>query len=460
MTDSRKNKTPRRRSTAGRPRTKTGGRSGVLTLFVILIALVAAAAGAWHYFYGSGSGLQPVKPPTETTIKVDEADKSGQDADYRKSAAEIRQGIDGFFTKNGGTAATVKAAAEKSVSRSATGGRIRWDVATVAYTPAKTFEPAELAAVFKASPLEVTVGAEGDADYDGSKVPSYAVTLHDKVDNNTVAVTVAHIYVLPVETKDSEKSGTDKAKTGSGSNEAVVPPKSSAKSAAQPRSGARGKARLAIIVDDFGYSYDIVNTFNNMGIPLTYAVIPFKEYSTSIANAGSAAGQDIILHLPMESVSGVTPEPVTITTSMSDGEVRAAVNKAVSAVPHVIGSNNHQGSKATASSRVMKDVMTVFAQDGLFFVDSRTNGASVAEDTARSMGVPTAGNELFIDNDNDVASIESRLRQGANMALDSSSGYAIIIGHARPHTAEALKNMIPVLQAEGIEFVFVKNLVR
>lgn len=219
----------------------------------------------------------------------------------------------------------------------------------------------------------------------------------------------------------------------------------------------RGSAKMAIVLDDFGYAYDIVETYNSMGIPLTYAVLPYEQYSTEVANAGAAAGQDIMVHLPMESESNVTPESTTIRTGMTDGEVKNTVNKALASIPHAIGVNNHQGSKATADSRVMADVMSVISSRGMFFLDSRTTAASVAQSTARQYGIATGANELFLDNSNAVADIEARLQQAANIAFDSSAKYVIVIGHARPNTARALQNMVAKLQAEGIEFVFVRS---
>lgn len=224
-------------------------------------------------------------------------------------------------------------------------------------------------------------------------------------------------------------------------------------------SGTSGtKAKMAIVLDDFGMSYDMVEKYNAMGVPFTYAVIPYKPYSTDIAKAGVAAGQDIIVHLPMESEGDVTPEATTIRTTMSDAEIRSIAMKALDSVPYAIGVNNHQGSKATASSRVMKIVMKEVANRGFFFLDSRTSSTSVVTSVARSYGVSTGDNELFIDNSSDVDDIKEKLQEGANRALRSPEKYIIVIGHARPNTARAVGEMIDSLRSQGIEFVLVRTL--
>ena len=230
-----------------------------------------------------------------------------------------------------------------------------------------------------------------------------------------------------------------------------------AKSATGTTARTSAKARIAVVLDDFGYSGEVISSFNALPIPLTYAVLPYKDYSMEAATSGHAAGKDIMLHLPMESLGHENAEPITIETSMSDADIRRITKNAVDAIPHVIGVNNHQGSAATADGRVMENVIGVLKNDGLFFLDSRTNGASVAASTARAMGVRTGVNELFLDNDNAVSAIEAQLRKAMKTALASPGGYTVVIGHARPNTATALRNMIGEMQRSGIEFVFVRS---
>lgn len=293
-------------------------------------------------------------------------------------------------------------------------------------------------------------------------------TLHDAVGSVTDAAKTVGLKGS-TDTKKSgsaqndgtnKKSGTDKGDAVSNSDTAKNVPRNATGNTTKQAASVekRGTARMAIVLDDFGNAYDIVETYNSMGIPLTYAVLPYEKYSAAVANAGAAAGQDIMVHLPMESESNVTPESTTIRTGMSDSEVKTTTNNALASVPHAIGVNNHQGSKATADSRVMADVMSVVSNRGMFFLDSRTSSASVAQSTARKYGIPTGANELFLDNSSAVADIEARLQQAADIAFDSSSGYVVVIGHARPNTATALQNMYKKLQAEGIEFIFVRSI--
>ena len=57
----------------------------------------------------------------------------------------------------------------------------------------------------------------------------------------------------------------------------------------------------------------------------------------------------------------------------------AKVEADIAAVPLATGVNNHEGSRATADDRVMRDVAAVLAQRHLFFIDSRTIASTVAD---------------------------------------------------------------------------------
>jgi uncharacterized protein len=217
-------------------------------------------------------------------------------------------------------------------------------------------------------------------------------------------------------------------------------------------------AKLALIVDDCGQWIDTERGFIALGVPLTLSVLPDVHYTNEVAREASDAGMGVMLHLPMEPISGINPGPGKITTEMTDPEIVAQVQADLAQVPLARGVNNHEGSKASADQRVMNDVIGVLAKHGgLFFIDSRTSSASVGEQTARAQGVPTAARDVFLDAQASVAYTEAQLRQAA--ALAKRNGEAIAIGHPKPTTLAAVRAMIPQLQAAGIQFVLARDLV-
>jgi len=92
---------------------------------------------------------------------------------------------------------------------------------------------------------------------------------------------------------------------------------------------------------------------------------------------------------------------------MSDAQIVAQVQSDLAEVPSREGSITTRAAKASADPRVMRAVIGVLAEHNLFFIDSKTNAASVGEDTARQMGVPTAARDVFLDNRADVAYSEA-----------------------------------------------------
>ncbi|MDQ2864696.1 MAG: divergent polysaccharide deacetylase family protein [Candidatus Eremiobacteraeota bacterium] len=216
-------------------------------------------------------------------------------------------------------------------------------------------------------------------------------------------------------------------------------------------------AKLALIIDDCGQWIGTERDFVALPIPLTLSVLPDVRYGGIIAREASGAGKGVMLHLPMETISGMNPGPGKVTTEMTDAQIAAQVESDLAQVPLASGVNNHEGSKASADPRVMRDVIGDISKHGsLFFIDSKTNAASVAEAAATNAGVPTAARDVFLDNENNVDYSEAQLRKAA--AIAKRTGSAIAIGHPRAATLAAVKALIPQLQTDGIEFVLAGSL--
>ena len=220
----------------------------------------------------------------------------------------------------------------------------------------------------------------------------------------------------------------------------------------------KGTGQLAIVIDDCGQWIDTEKALVGLPIPLTLSVLPHVRYTAEIAQDAAAAGKGVMLHLPMEPISHVYPGPGEITVAMTDAQIAAQTEDDAAQVPLAKGVNNHEGSEATADPRVMKDVMSVLKARGLFFIDSRTNAKTVAQEQAQADGVPNAKRDVFLDNRADVAYTESMLERAA--AIAKRDGSAIAIGHPKPTTLAAIRLEYPKLQAEGITFVLAQSLVR
>lgn len=88
------------------------------------------------------------------------------------------------------------------------------------------------------------------------------------------------------------------------------------------------KARLAIVIDDFGYTSGPIAVLAALPRPVTFAILPYRPHSAEALQAAKASGKEAILHLMMPQQASAASEENTISPSMSDGEIRSIVESA------------------------------------------------------------------------------------------------------------------------------------
>jgi len=219
------------------------------------------------------------------------------------------------------------------------------------------------------------------------------------------------------------------------------------------------KARLAIILDDVGYDRAAADRLLALPFPLTVSVLPHLPLSTEVAEEAHRRGDQVLLHLPMESeTNGAKPEEIELRVGMTQEQVGDTLAGMLDSVPHAVGVNNHQGSRATADPALMQELMPALRQRGLFFIDSRTTAATIAFDTAERDGVRAASRKVFLD---DTPTREAVLKQLDLAASDAvRDGFSIAIGHPHPATVAALTEGVPALEGRGIRLVFASEVVQ
>lgn len=220
------------------------------------------------------------------------------------------------------------------------------------------------------------------------------------------------------------------------------------------------KYRAAIIIDDVGYDRKIVQSLLELNEPLTFAIMPAERYSRQIDEDISKAGQEIILHQPMEPLGypKVDPGKRAILVKMNRQQIKDMLRKNFTEVAHMVGVNNHMGSRATENEAVMREILNVLKERSFFFVDSRTSTKSLAYKMAKKMGLRAGYNQVFLDNEDNQQYMEKQLDQAAEIAR--KNGRVIAIGHAeRKHILAALRKKLPEYKKLGIEIVPVSQIV-
>lgn len=219
-----------------------------------------------------------------------------------------------------------------------------------------------------------------------------------------------------------------------------------------------GPLRLAIIVDDGGYGGWITEEILAMPNTLTLSILPHAPYSYETARRATELGFEVMLHMPMENVSGKTTYPGEITVTMDAEQMLDLTNQALADVPGAVGINNHTGSKFTSNADAMRTWLGLIKDSGYFFVDSRTSKYACAYEVADEMEIPSAENELFLDHVPAPGLIRARFKE--IIEIVKRRGEAICICHFRKNTVPVLKAMLPEFEKEGIEIVHASTLAR
>lgn len=222
-----------------------------------------------------------------------------------------------------------------------------------------------------------------------------------------------------------------------------------------PRPASARTPRIAIVIDDWGYSMRNVEAARSIGLPLTIAVLPNLRYSFTVAQALHERGHEIILHLPMEPQGATPRERDTVLTGHTPDELRRIVAQGLESVTYARGVSNHTGSRATEDEATMRMLLGELRARSLYFLDSYVTVNSLGASLAASIGLPHARRDIFLDNTDDPEYIReqlARLKQKAD-----EQGYAVGIGHDRSTTLAVLGQAMPEMEKEGYEFVYVSD---
>jgi hypothetical protein len=221
------------------------------------------------------------------------------------------------------------------------------------------------------------------------------------------------------------------------------------------------RVKIAVIIDDVGYSRGDLERFTRLGYPLTFSVLPFTAGSTEQAGLIHDLGFELMLHIPMEPEGYPVDNPGPRALFVGDGreEVERKLSLMLRQLPQARGANNHMGSLATTDCALMSLTMSFLRDRGLYFVDSRTSAGSCALAAAHRQRLPSGTRDVFLDNQDDYQYITRQFEQLKARALDR--GTAIGIGHVHSRNLPlVLQRQLPLLEREGIALVSASEVVR
>jgi polysaccharide deacetylase 2 family uncharacterized protein YibQ len=221
-----------------------------------------------------------------------------------------------------------------------------------------------------------------------------------------------------------------------------------------------GAPRVAIVIDDLGNDAAATERIAKWPYEVCGAVLPALPASARTARELTESGKQVLLHLPMEprEYPRMRPGPGLVLRSQSEEEIAKTVESDLESVPGASGVSNHMGSAATADARVMRAVARVLARRGLFFLDSRTTGATVAQETAREERVRAVSRRVFLDDVATEPAVSKMLDELVERA--HADGSAVALGHPYPATLAVLERELPRLADRGVRLVPVGQLAK
>ena len=216
------------------------------------------------------------------------------------------------------------------------------------------------------------------------------------------------------------------------------------------------KGSMALIIDDIGHSVPKARQFLELGVPITFSILPRLAYSYRLAIEIHRCGHEIMLHQPMEPHNSVLdPGPGSLYVGYEGPEITRILERNMAGVPFAVGVNNHMGSRFTECPREMNEVLRVVAKNSLFYIDSLTSSRSTACLAARRCNVTAARRDVFLDNTPSESCILSRLRRLERCA--AVHGGSVGIGHPFPETARAIKRFLAENRDPRVSLVHVSS---
>jgi len=220
------------------------------------------------------------------------------------------------------------------------------------------------------------------------------------------------------------------------------------------------RPKVCLIIDDGGYQRGAaLAALYQFKVPVTVSIIPDVLYSKALALDMPSHGVEVMCHMPMQGHEEARKDDYKefLRLGMRVEDVEQIVGQALDALPGCVGLNNHMGSQATEDEDLMLKVCQVLKGRGLYLIDSRTTPQSVEADEAVKVHLLHAQRDVFLDNVETRGAILTQL--GRLVRFAQRRGTAVGIGHFKTTTLETLRDAIPQLRAQGIEFVYASEVV-
>ncbi len=218
----------------------------------------------------------------------------------------------------------------------------------------------------------------------------------------------------------------------------------------------KNSTKIAIIMDDIGNIHQ-VDKLLALNMKITPSIFPRTSTHPDTPKYAKKF-PCYMVHTPMEAYNFVNPEEMTLNVGDSISVIEKRLKEIKKEFPYLVAINNHTGSKFTSDSRAMDRLFCVLDKLGIFFIDSRTSVHTKVRSIAKLHHRESLERDTFLDNKPNVGYIKNQIKKSIKKA--KKKGLSIAICHPRRETFEALKEAKSEGIFDGVELVYVDNLIQ
>lgn len=207
------------------------------------------------------------------------------------------------------------------------------------------------------------------------------------------------------------------------------------------------KPKVLLIMDDLS-KLSQIKALESLPLNITPSIFPKTRHNAitpSLAERVINNGKSFMIHLPLEAQNFIQKELEPLKVGIDKQSLKEQILQIKRDFPQLVYLNNHTGSKFTQSKIDMKNLLEVFDELDLKFIDSVTIPNPASEILAKEQKRLIMQRDIFLDNQTNVAYTKKQLQSLIQKA--KKKGYAIAICHPHPSTFKALTQMQKELNA-------------
>ncbi len=214
------------------------------------------------------------------------------------------------------------------------------------------------------------------------------------------------------------------------------------------------KHRIAIVVTDMGMrARNTRHAIAELPQEVTFAFSPYASNLIEWGEEARRTGHEVLVMVPMEpeNYPQNDPGPFTLLASSSTRENVNLLKSSLGRLTGYVGIINHMGSRFTAAADSLRPVLDELQRRGLMMVDSRASQYSRAVNMSRAIGLPSAYNNRYVDDNLAPDAISAELAELEQYA--QTVGSAVGVAHNYPVTINAINRWAAGLEARGFILV-------